>query len=68
VRSCGDKKPLPKNLFVREFVQDGEITIKFVKSEDNDNDLWSKNKSVTVLEKQTNKFMVDHEEKSPEPK
>ena len=57
-----------KRLFVREFVQDGEIAIKFVRSEDNDSDVWSKNTSVAVFEKHTNKFMVYHEEKSPESK
>ena len=57
-----------KRLFVREFVQDGEIAIKFVRSEDNDSDVWSKNTSVAVFEKHTNIFMVYHEEKSPESK
>ena len=57
-----------KRLFVRGFVQDGEIAIKFVRSEDNDSDVWSKNTSVAVFEKHTNKFMVYHEEKSPESK
>ena len=57
-----------KRLFVREFVQDGEIAIKFVRSENNDSDVWSKNTSVAVFEKHTNKFMVYHEEKSPESK
>ena len=57
-----------KRLFVREFVQDGEIAIKFVRSENNDSDVWSKNTSVAVFEKHTNKFMVYHDEKSPETK
>ena len=55
-----------KRLFVREFVQDGEITIKFVRSEDNNSYVWSKNTSVRVFEKHTNKIMVYHEEKSSE--
>lgn len=53
-----------KRLFVREFVQDGEIAIKFVRSENNDSDVWSKNTSVAVFEKHTNKFMFYHDEKS----
>ena len=31
-----------KRLFVHEFVQDGEITIKFVRSEDNNSYVWRK--------------------------
>ena len=50
-----------KRLFVREFIEDGDIIIKFVRSENNDSDIWSKNTSVATFERHSNKFMVYHD-------
>ena len=43
--------------FVREYVEKGLIKIVFVKSEENDADIWTKNVKQETYEKHTSKFM-----------
>ena len=43
--------------FVRHYVQDGTIKIKFVRSEDNDADNFTKNTTASTYEKHTSKSM-----------
>ena len=48
--------------FVKDYVEDGIVKIKFVESENNDVDLFTKNLSNNDFEKHTMKFMKDCEE------
>ena len=51
--------------FVREFIEDGIIKIIFIKSEDNDADIFTKNTAEELFQRHINKFMeVPYEEKS----
>ena len=43
--------------FVKDYVEDGIVKIKFVKSEDNDADLFTKNLSNSDFQKHMEKFM-----------
>jgi hypothetical protein len=45
--------------FVREFVEDGFIKIEFVRSAENDSDLFTKNVSQELNERHTMKFLED---------
>ena len=42
--------------FVNEFIKDGEITVMFVKSEENDSDIFTKNTKAEVNDKLTDRF------------
>ena len=44
--------------FVRHYIEDGTIKIKFVRLEDNDADIFTKNKTASTYEKHTSKFMI----------
>ena len=44
--------------FVHHYVEDGTIKIKFVRSEDNDADIFTKNANESTYEKHTSKFMI----------
>ena len=48
-----------KHHFVREYVEKGLIKILFVKSEENDADIWTKNVKQETYDKHTSKFMKD---------
>ena len=48
-----------KHHFVREYVEKGLIKIVFVKSEENDADIWTKNVKQDTYEKHTSKFMKE---------
>ena len=48
-----------KHHFVRECMEKGLIKIVFVKSEENDADIWTKNVKQETYEKYTSKFMKD---------
>ena len=52
--------------FVREFVYDGFIRIKFVKSEDNDADIFTKNVTGELLHKHKRKMIWTREQMSNE--
>ena len=43
--------------FVKDYIEDGIVKIKFVKSEDNDTDLFTKNLSNSDFQKYMEKFM-----------
>ena len=43
--------------FVREYIEDGIVKVKFVRSEDNDSDVFTKNLSGELLDKHAEKFM-----------
>jgi hypothetical protein len=45
--------------FVREFVQDGVVKIVFIKSEDNDADIFTKNAAEELFIKHSNKMVED---------
>jgi hypothetical protein len=47
--------------FVREFIDDGFIKIEFVRSAENDSDLFEKNVNQELYEKHTKKFLEDSE-------
>ena len=44
--------------FVRHYVKDGTIKIKFVWPEDNDSDIFTKNRTEYTYDKHTSKFMI----------
>ena len=48
--------------YVREFIEDGILKIIFVRSEENDSDIYTKNVSGKLFEKHTDKYMKDIEE------
>ena len=43
--------------FVREFIEDGVLKIIFVRSEENDSDMFTKNVTEILYKKHGNKFM-----------
>jgi hypothetical protein len=47
--------------FVREFIKDGVIKIEFVRSVENDSDLFTKNFNQELYAKHTKKFQEDSE-------
>jgi hypothetical protein len=46
--------------FVREFIEDGFIKIEFVRSVENDSDIFSKNVNQELYAKHTKKFLEDN--------
>jgi len=46
--------------FVRNYVENGTIKIIFIRSEDNDADVFTKNKSENTYDKHTRKFMIEN--------
>ena len=44
--------------FVHHYVEDGMIKIEFVRSEDNDADIFTKNNNESTYEKHTSKFTI----------
>ena len=46
--------------FVRRYVEDGTIKIIFVRSEENDADIFTKNTSESTYNKHTEKFMIQN--------
>ena len=48
--------------FVKEYQEDGKIIIKFVKSEDNEADIFSKNTSSIIYQRHQEKFVWDKKE------
>ena len=52
--------------YVREFVQKGEVQILFVRSENNDSDVFTKNTSKNTFDEHSVKFMVTTSDKSQE--
>jgi hypothetical protein len=47
--------------FVREFIEDGFIKIEFVRSAENDSDLFTKNVDQELYKKHVKKFLEDSE-------
>ena len=47
--------------FVNEFIKEGEITVVFVKSEENDADVFTKNTKAEINERLTERFMKKEE-------
>jgi hypothetical protein len=45
--------------FVREYIEDGTVIIKFVRSEENDADIFTKNLGTGLYNKHSSKFMED---------
>ena len=45
--------------FVKEYQEDGKIIIKFVKSEDNEADIFTKNTTNTIFQNHQNKLVWD---------
>ena len=52
--------------FVREYVSKGIVKIVFVKSENNDSDIWTKNTDCKTYVKHQNKFMGTRDEEISE--
>ena len=48
--------------FVKEYQEDGKILIKFVKSEDNEADIFTKNTSSIIFQKHQEKLVWDKKE------
>ena len=48
-----------RTAFVKEYQEDGEIIIKFVKSEDNEADIFTKNTSSTIFQRHQEKLVWD---------
>ena len=48
--------------FIKDYIEDGIVKINFVKSENNDADLFTKNLGNNNFEKHTMKFLKDCEE------
>ena len=46
--------------FVRRYVEDGLIKIIFVRTEENDADIFTKNNSLSTYKKHTEKFMIQN--------
>jgi hypothetical protein len=47
--------------FIQEFIKDGFIEIEFVRSAENDSDLFTKKSNQEMYEKHTKKFQEDSE-------
>ena len=52
--------------FVKEYQEDGKIIIKFVKSEDNEADIFTKNTTNTVFQNHKKKLVLDKGEVNKE--
>ena len=63
-RNTGDKtKHIDiRTSFVKEYQEDGKIIIKFVKSEDNEADIFTKNTSNIIFQRQQEKLVCDKKE------
>ena len=48
--------------FVKEYQEDGKIIIKFVKSEDNEADIFTKNTTNTIFQRHQEKQVWDKKE------
>ena len=48
--------------FVKEYQEDGPILIKFVKSEDNEADIFTKNTSIIIYQRHQEKLVWDKKE------
>ncbi|MEM9079011.1 MAG: Ty1/Copia family ribonuclease HI, partial [Bacteroidota bacterium] len=48
--------------FVREYQEDGKIKIKFIRSEENDSDIFTKNTTQTVFKNHQKKLVWDQTE------
>ena len=44
--------------FIREYVEDGMVKVVFVKSEENDADIWTKYVYTNTFKRHTEKFMT----------
>ena len=51
-----------RSYFVKEYQEDGETVIKFVKSEDNEADIFTKNTSNIIFEKHKEELVWDKKE------
>ena len=51
-----------RTAFVKEYQEDGKIIIKFVKSEENDADIFTKNTSSIIYQKHQEKLVWDKKE------
>ena len=52
--------------FVKEYQEDGKIIIKFVKSEDNEADIFTKNTTYIIFQRHQKKLVWDNEEVNKE--
>ena len=50
-----------KTHFMREYIDEGIIKVVFVRSEENESDIWTKNTNEAVFTKHTDKFMEKEE-------
>ena len=55
-----------RTAFVKEYQEDGKIIIKFVKSEENDADIFTKNTSSIIYQKHQEKLVWDKKEVNDE--
>ena len=44
--------------FIREYIEDGVVEVEFVRSEENDSDVFTKNTSGEIFKRHTAKFMM----------
>ena len=51
-----------RTAFVKEYQEDGKIIIMFVKSEDNEADIFTKNTSSSIYQRHQEKFVWDKKE------
>ena len=51
-----------RTAFVKEYQEDGKILIKFVKSEDNEADIFTKNTSSIIFQRHQEKLVWDKKE------
>ena len=51
-----------RTAFVKEYQEDGKLIIKFVKSEDNEADIFTKNTSSTIFRRHQEKLVWDKKE------
>ena len=51
-----------RTAFVTEYQEDGKIIIKFVKSEDNEADIFTKNTSSNIYQRHQEKLVLDKKE------
>ena len=63
-RNTGDKSNHIdiRTSFVKEYQEDGKIIIKFVKSEDNEADIFTKNTSNIIFQKHQEKLVWDQKQ------
>ena len=63
-RNTGDRTKYIdiRTAFVKEYKEDGKIIIKFVKSEDNEADIFTKNTSSIIFQRHQEKLVWDKKE------